>query len=137
MGSEYSPQDDVVTGDDIGAGFDPGKIQALAAELNPSLARQLVEKFLAESARRWEGLRTALTSADADTALREAHTLGSACLTFGLDAPGTALRTLEAQLKAGELPAPASLDAIAPSLQQGIAALDAALAALEAQVSDA
>ena len=125
--SSASEGENTTMENDAGAAFDMQKLDLLVQDLGRDVTRTLVDKFLAESARRWEGLRSAITAGDVDCSLREAHTLGSACLTFGLVGAGNSFRAIEATAKAGELPELSDVDQIAPTLTEGISALEAAL----------
>lgn len=110
--------------------FDAKVFTTLAQQVGVDVAGKLVDKFLAESARRWENLRGAISATDTPLVSREAHTLGSACLSFGLMSAGNAFRKIEADSIAGRTIALGQLDAIAPDLTVGIQRLEQTLAGL-------
>ena len=85
-----------------------------------------------ESSERWEALRVAIAGQDKDAVVRESHTLGSACLTFGLLSSGGAFRRIEASALSGDLPLESDLSSITQDLGQGIVALRAHLASAAA-----
>ena len=103
--------------------FDREPIDRLKQEVGAEVVQTLVDKFLKESALRWESLSAALSQGDKDAIVREAHTLGSACLTFGVTAAGQQFRHCEAAAINDELPGEDVLAAIAPELADGIGQL--------------
>ena len=103
--------------------FDREPIDRLKQEVGAEVLQTLVDKFLKESALRWESLSAALSQGDKDAIVREAHTLGSACLTFGVTAAGQQFRRCEAAAINDELPGEDVLAAIAPELADGIGQL--------------
>jgi signal transduction histidine kinase/DNA-binding response OmpR family regulator/HPt (histidine-containing phosphotransfer) domain-containing protein len=107
-------------------------IDELTKEVGLSVAKTLVEKFLQESSERWEALRAAIAEQDKDAAVRESHTLGSACLTFGLLSSGGAFRRIEASALSGDLPLESDLTTLTQDLGEGIVALRAHLASAAA-----
>lgn len=110
--------------------FDAKVFTTLAQQVGVDAAGKLVDKFLAESARRWDSLRGAISASDVLLVSREAHTLGSACLSFGLVSAGNAFRKMEADAIAGRAITLGQIDAIAPDLTAGVQRLDQALAGL-------
>ena len=109
--------------------FDRKPIDRLKQEVGAEVLQTLVDKFLKESALRWESLATALSQRDKDAIVREAHTLGSACLTFGVTAAGQQFRGCEAAAINDELPGEDVLAIIAPELADGIGQLQQLLSA--------
>ena len=109
--------------------FDREPIDRLKQEVGAEVVQTLVDKFLKESALRWESLSAALSQGDKDAIVREAHTLGSACLTFGVTAAGQHFRRCEAAAINDELPGEDVLAAIAPELADGIGQLQQLLSA--------
>ncbi len=107
--------------------FSAAKIEGLLADVGADITRTLVRKFLSESAERWERLRTAIESGDAEVIGREAHTLGSSCFTFGVMAAGNRFRGIEAAIEGGRAVDHAELQAVAGPLASGIRQLEAAL----------
>jgi len=103
-------------------------IDDLVNEVGSPLAHTLVDKFLQESSERWETLRVAIAERHQDVVVRESHTLGSACLTFGLLAAGASFRQIEAAAIAGQLPEVEDLAPITQNLGVGIGALRTHLA---------
>ena len=94
----------------------------------------LVDKFLGESTDRWETLRKAMANEERNIIIREAHTLGSACLTFGLEAAGGSFRRIEAAaLAGGSLPTADELPPISEQLGLGINELQHLLSAQRQQ----
>jgi signal transduction histidine kinase/CheY-like chemotaxis protein/HPt (histidine-containing phosphotransfer) domain-containing protein len=114
--------DDSLPRDDIA--FDSRPIDRLVREVGIGVLDTLVEKFLGESTDRWESLRKAMADQERNIIIREAHTLGSACLTFGLSAAGGSFRQVEASaLAGGVLPTEDPLPAISEQLRHGITEL--------------
>ena len=114
--------DDSLPRDDIA--FDSRPIDRLVREVGIGVLDTLVEKFLGESTDRWESLRKAMADQERKIIIREAHTLGSACLTFGLSAAGGSFRQVEASaLAGGVLPTEDQLPAISEQLRHGITEL--------------
>jgi len=109
--------------------FDRKPIDRLKQEVGAEVLQTLVDKFLKESALRWESLSAALSQGDKDAIVREAHTLGSACFTFGVTAAGQQFRRCEAAAINDELPGEDVLAAIAPELANGIGQLQQLLSA--------
>lgn len=103
--------------------FNAGRVERLVSEVGSDVAKTLVDKFLAESAERWERLRTAMVDGAADVVMREAHTLGSSCFTFGIDAAGQKLRDIEAEAERGNAGHEADLKPVAELLGSGISLL--------------
>ena len=103
--------------------FDREPIDRLIKEVGVGVLQTLVDKFLRESAERWEALRQAMVAADRDTIVRESHTLGSACLTFGIAAAGGCFRQCEASAIENNLPDDSTLQPIATLLGEGIGEL--------------
>ena len=110
--------------------FDREPIDRLIKEVGLGVLQTLVDKFLRESAERWEALRQAMVAADRDTIVREAHTLGSACLTFGIAAAGGSFRQCEAAAIENKLPEDSTLQPIAALLGEGIGELQQLLSDL-------
>ncbi|MDG1013324.1 MAG: ATP-binding protein [Luminiphilus sp.] len=101
--------------------FDREPIDRLVREVGIVVLDTLVDKFLGESTDRWESLRKAMADEEKNIIIREAHTLGSACLTFGLAAAGGSFRKVEASaLAGGVLPVADQLPAISEQLGLGI-----------------
>ena len=101
--------------------FDRRPIERLVREVGIGVLETLVDKFLGESTDRWERLRKAMADEERNIIIREAHTLGSACLTFGLAAAGGSFRQVEASaLSGGALPTADQLPAISEQLGLGI-----------------
>lgn len=104
--------------------FDSRPIERLVREVGIDVLATLVDKFLGESTDRWERLRKAMADEERNIIIREAHTLGSACLTFGLAAAGASFRQVEAlALAGGGLPTADQLPAISEQLGLGISEL--------------
>jgi len=113
VGDDNMPQDTVA--------FDGKPINRLVREVGIVVLDSLVDKFLGESTDRWESLRKAMAEQERNIIIREAHTLGSACLTFGLEAAGVSFRQIEASaLSGGVLPTTDQLPAISEQLGLGI-----------------
>ena len=101
--------------------FDQKPIDRLIREVGITVLDTLVDKFLGESTDRWETLRKAMANEERNIIIREAHTLGSACLTFGLEAAGGSFRRIEAAaLAGGSLPTADELPSISEQLGLGI-----------------
>ena len=101
--------------------FDQKPIDRLFREVGITVLDTLVDKFLGESTDRWETLRKAMANEERNIIIREAHTLGSACLTFGLEAAGGSFRRIEAAaLAGGSLPTADELPPISEQLGLGI-----------------
>ena len=101
--------------------FDQKPIDRLIREVGITVLDTLVDKFLGESTDRWETLRKAMANEERNIIIREAHTLGSACLTFGLEAAGGSFRRIEAAaLAGGSLPTADELPPISEQLGLGI-----------------
>lgn len=112
--------------------FDAEKIHALVKEVGVDVTETLVRKFLEESAGRWEQLTQAMTADENPAVIRESHTLGSACLTFGIDAAGQKFREIERDAQ-DQKPVPVSLlQPIGGLLGDGIRQLETYLAELKA-----
>lgn len=103
--------------------FDRQPVDRLIHEVGVDILQTLVDKFLTESAERWELLSGSLAAADRESAVREFHTLGSACLTFGITAAGEKFRQCEAAAIEKNLPGDEVLLSIAPLLAEGISQL--------------
>ena len=103
--------------------FDRQPVDRLIHEVGVDILQTLVDKFLTESAERWELLSGSLAAADRESAVREFHTLGSACLTFGITAAGEKFRQCEAAAIERNLPGDEVLLSIAPLLAEGISQL--------------
>ena len=123
---EDAPQDVVA--------FDQKPIDRLIREVGITVLDTLVDKFLGESTDRWETLRKAMGNEERNIIIREAHTLGSACLTFGLEAAGGSFRRIEASALAdGPLPTADELSPISEQLGLGINELQHLLSAQRQQ----
>lgn len=109
-------------------GFDPEKVETLFEQVGMKLGEELMDKFLVESARRWEDLRSSIQSAENEAVARQAHTLGSACMTFGLDVAGEAFRKIEREAMADRAVALEDMDAILAPLSSGIEQLEQTVA---------
>lgn len=109
--------------------FDREPIDRLKQEVGAEVLQTLVDKFLKESALRWESLAAALSQGDKDAIVREAHTLGSACLTFGITAAGQQFRGCEAAAINDELLGEDVLATIALQLADGIGQMQQLLSA--------
>lgn len=107
--------------------FKAVKIKTLMNDVGLPVTQTLVDKFLTESAQRWDVLQTAITTADPAVINREAHTLGSSCLTFGVETAGLLFRQIEARSMAGETIALRELADIERPLSLGIQQLEAYL----------
>jgi len=108
--------------------FDRKPIDRLVLEVGIVVLETLVDKFLGESTDRWERLRKAMADEERNIIIREAHTLGSACLTFGLAAAGRSFRRIEASALAdGMLPTAEQLSPISEQLGLGIGELQTLL----------
>jgi len=119
---EDAPQDVVA--------FNQKPIDRLIREVGITVLDTLFDKFLGESTDRWERLRKAMADEEQNIIIREAHTLGSACLTFGLEAAGGSFRRIEASaLAGGALPTADELSPISEQLGQGISELQHLLSA--------
>lgn len=110
--------------------FSPVKIEGLLTDVGADVTRTLVRKFLAESAERWDRLRSAIESQDLDLIGREAHTLGSSCFTFGIVAAGRRFRGIEASAEEGKTITEDELQAVSGPLAAGIQELEAFLSGL-------
>ncbi len=128
--SETCEQAATDTGGAVAFACEP--IDELSKEVGLSVAKTLVEKFFQESSERWEALRVAIAEQDKGAVVRESHTLGSACLTFGLLSSGGAFRRIEASALSGDLPLESDLASITQDLGEGIVALRAHLASAAA-----
>ena len=114
--------------------FDQKPIDRLIREVGITVLDTLVDKFLGESTDRWETLRKAMANEERNIIIREAHTLGSACLTFGLEAAGGSFRRIEAAaLAGGSLPTADELPPISEQLGLGINELQHLLSAQRQQ----
>ena len=114
--------------------FDQKPIDRLIREVGITVLDTLVDKFLGESTDRWETLRKAMGNEERNIIIREAHTLGSACLTFGLEAAGGSFRRIEAAaLAGGSLPTADELPPISEQLGLGINELQHLLSAQRQQ----
>ena len=114
--------------------FDQKPIDRLIREVGITVLDTLVDKFLGESTDRWETLRKAMANEERNIIIREAHTLGSACLTFGLAAAGGSFRRIEASaLAGGSLPTADELSPISEQLGLGINELQHLLSAQRQQ----
>lgn len=114
--------------------FDQKPIDRLIREVGITVLDTLVDKFLGESTDRWETLRNAMANEERNTIIREAHTLGSACLTFGLELAGGSFRRIEAAaLAGGSLPTADELSPISEQLGLGINELQHLLSAQRQQ----
>ena len=111
--------------------FDPSKVEGLLNDVGETVTRTLIDKFLSESSARWERLREAIEAADTEVVLREAHTLGSSCFTFGIVHAGQRFRAIEAAASAGNAGSPEDLQAIAGPLAEGIGSLQAMIVGAE------
>lgn len=119
---EDAPQDVVA--------FNQKPIDRLIREVGITVLDTLFDKFLGESTDRWERLRKAMADEEQNIIIREAHTLGSACLTFGLEAAGVSFRKIEASaLAGGALPTADELPPVSEQLGQGISELQHLLSA--------
>ena len=110
--------------------FTPAKIEGLLSDVGSQVTRTLVQKFLTESADRWEKLRVAIDSADMPIIAREAHTLGSSCFTFGITAAGRRFRRIEADAEAKRTVTLEQLQSIQVPLASGIQQMEAMLSGL-------
>jgi len=104
--------------------FKSEKIETLVKDVGLTVTQTLVSKFLSESAQRWDALQTAINGSDNATITREAHTLGSSCLTFGVENAGRLFRQIEAKSIAGETIALGELADIERPLSAGIQQLE-------------
>ncbi len=112
--------------------FDAAKIHALVKEVGVDVTETLVRKFLEESAGRWEQLTQAMTADENQAVIRESHTLGSACLTFGIDAAGEKFREIERDAQDQKSVPVSLLQPIGGLLGNGIHQLETYLAKLKA-----
>lgn len=103
---------------------DRGVFDALLSELGEKNLRRVLEKFAQESAKRADSLCAA---SDCQQIAHEAHTLSSACGSFGLVSLAGELAALEAGAKAGEFAAQEALRHHASRITAGVGALFSAL----------
>ena len=94
------------------------------AALGEKNLRRVLEKFAQESAKRADSLCAA---SDCQQIAHEAHTLSSACGSFGLVSLAGELAALEAEAKAGEFAAQDALRHHASRINAGVGALFSAL----------
>jgi HPt (histidine-containing phosphotransfer) domain-containing protein len=111
--------------------FKPEKIEALIKDVGLAVTQTLVSKFLSESARRWDELQAAINSSENSIISREAHTLGSSCLTFGVESAGLLFRQIEAKSMAEEVVSLRDLESIERPLGEGIEQLESCLKAFD------
>ena len=116
--------------DEVIKDFDIQVFSRLADQVGVDTTGKLVDKFLTESAGRWEALRSAISAGNMPVAAREAHTLGSACLSFGLISSGNAFRKIESDVNGRRAPSLSDLDMIVPGLFSGIESLEQTVTAL-------
>ena len=98
-------------------------IERLERDVGADMVRELVAKFLSESAVRWDSLQTALANNDLPVVAREAHTLGSSCFTFGLQRAGSRFRKLEAEAQNAQA-LTVDIEVLAADLGEGISGLE-------------
>ena len=118
---------EVITVDPLVENFDTRVFTTLAHEIGVDVTGTLVNKFLIESAGRWENLHNAVAAADTPFIAREAHTLGSACLSLGLMSAGMAFRHIEAEVRGGRPLVIDKVDNIAADLNLGLQRLEQTL----------
>ena len=111
--------------------FKPEKIEALIKDVGLAVTQTLVSKFLSESAQRWDELQAAINSSENSIISREAHTLGSSCLTFGVESAGLLFRQIEAKSMAEEVVSLRDLESIERPLGEGIEQLESCLKAFD------
>ena len=108
--------------------FKSEKVESLIKDVGLEVTQTLVNKFLGESAQRWDELQAAINSAENTIISRQAHTLGSSCLTFGVESAGLLFRQIEAKAMAGDAVSLQELAAIESPLGAGIEQLQTCLA---------
>lgn len=109
--------------------FKPEKVESLIKDVGLAVTQTLVNKFLSESAQRWDELQAAINNSANSVISRQAHTLGSSCLTFGVESAGLLFRQIEAKAMGGETVSLQELAVIESPLGVGIEQLQACLAA--------
>ena len=105
--------------------IDPEKLAELEELVSPELVLEIQESFVESAPGAIAQMRTALTSADADTLARAAHSLKSSSLNVGAVILSQLCKELEQLARAG------SLDDCKPLVQQASAEYDRVFAVMQ------